>query len=457
MPTYHIRDPKTGKQITLTGDAPPPTEQELTDIFAKLEVPLQPSVMHPEPTITDRLVGAIPTVGGAVGGILGGIGGTVAGVGVGGVPGALGGAALGGAGGEAAKQLINRLRGSPDVPPTMTAAATDIGKEGATQGALEGAGGLLGAGAKVAGRALMENAVRPTMSLVREFPNVIDTMIGNRIPVGRILPGMQAGSEQAAVKLGAAGRSVRALLAKAGAAGKEFTPDLIPSTAGAADLSVAQPIRELVDDLAKQPLGDAQQQQLGGMITEFLKRHPGPLSPNDVKDLKQAAQAIAKPVFKAAEKGFPVTADQTLSARFNAAIASGAKDSLETIPGVAAGEQTTKDLIGATRATKAAETRRLSLMAEGASMAVGGGAGAAVGTLLGPDSHLDTPFKQSVVGWLITRGLLSPRSMSRQGLILTSVAAREALRQFPRLAAEFAKTASPTTTPETDQSVGAAK
>jgi hypothetical protein len=41
MPTYHIRDPQSGKQIELKGDGPPPTAQELTEIFAKLNAPAQ--------------------------------------------------------------------------------------------------------------------------------------------------------------------------------------------------------------------------------------------------------------------------------------------------------------------------------------------------------------------------------------------------------------------------------
>lgn len=383
---------------------------------------------------TDTAVDALPTVGGALGGFAGGVGGTVAGVGVGGLPGAIGGATLGGATGEAAKQLINRLRGAP-APTSASEAAQGIGTEGAIQGASEVAGAGLGAAARVGGKALMENAVRPTMTLVREFPDVVDTIIANRLPVGRILPGIAKGSEQAAAKLGAAGRSVRALLAKAGQAGTTFTGS-----------DVAQPVVDLVQDLAKQPLGEAEQRRVAGMIQEFLDRHPGPLTPDAVKDLKQAAQAIAKPIYASASKGFPVTADQALGARFNSAIASGAKSSLETIPGVAAGEAQTQELIGATRALKSAENRRLSLMAEGASVAVGSGAGAALGQLLGPDSHLDGPLKQSVIGWLVTRGLLSPRSMSRGALVLTSQAAQAALRQFPRLAEEWANSGSTTET-----------
>lgn len=369
-------------------------------------------------TWTDRAVDALPTLGGFAGGVAGGIGGTVAGMGVGGVPGAVGGAALGGGAGEAAKQLVNRARGAP-APESAMDAVAGIGKEGAVQGASE----LAGAGAvglsRVAGRALMEHAVRPTASLLREFPNVMDTILRRRLPVGRnLLPGSEAGSEMAVEQLGDAGRAVRALLTKAEQSGTQFTPD-----------QVAQPVQDLLQELTKQPLGEAEQRQVAGMLQEFLQRHPGPLTPNDVKDLKQAAQAIAKPVYKAADKGFPVSADQSVNARFNSAIASGAKTTLETIPGVAAGESATRDLIGATRAIKAAEGRRLSLGAEAVSAIA-----PVLAQLLQPDSNLPEKVRNAATAYLVTRGIASPRSLSRVALKLTDTQVQELLRQVPRLA-----------------------
>lgn len=379
---------------------------------------------------TDTMVNAIPSVTGAAGGLMGGISGTLAGAGMGGVPGAMVGAALGGSIGKSTKDVINYYRGSPDVPKTALDAVLGLGKEAVTQGGMEAAGAGLGAGAKVVGKALMENAVRPSMGLVREFPNVVDTLVKERLPVGKFLPGMQKGSERAAKKLGAAAQSVKALLAKATADGSQIATD-----------EVATPVLALIDDLAKQPLADAEEKQLGSMIDEFLRRHKGPLTPSAVKELKQQAQAIAKPIYKAAEKGFPVTADQTMKARFNSAIASGSKDALERLPdvgaAVGAGEKRTQDMIGAVRALKSSENRRLSLMAEGASVALGSGLGSAVSELLGPDSQLDSGLKKSVVGWAVTRGLLSPRSMSRGSLVVTHKAALEILRQFPRVALEL--------------------
>ncbi len=449
MPTYTVTDPTSGKTLKLTGDSPP-TEAELIAVFDRMHLSAPSSGRGAPPpgaptsaqrsrmenslppgrwSTLDALVDAIPTATGALGGVVGGAGGTVAGFGVGGVPGAIGGAAVGGAGGEALRQLVERMRGKPDVGTPMEA-LKQIASEGAVQGAAEGAGTVAQGAARVAGRALMENAVRPSMTLVREFPTVVDTLIRERLPVGRILPGVKPGTVQAAEKLGAAAKSVKALLAKATADGSTI-----------ATSSVAEPVLKLIDDLGKQPLGDASEQQLAGMIDEFLRRHPGPLTPTAVKELKQQAQAVAKPVYKAVEKGFPVTADQSLNARFNSAIAQGSKKELESLPAVgqkvAAGEQKTQDLIGAVRALKAAETRRLSLMAEGASVAMGSGLGQAVSSVLGEESPLDNTLKQSVVGWAITRGLLSPRSMSRGALVLTDEAAQQVLRQFPRLATEM--------------------
>jgi hypothetical protein len=414
MPTYTVRDPRSGKTVKLTGDSPP-TEQELEGIFAKM------APAEPERSWTDAAVDALPAVGGTLGGIVGGIGGTVAGFGVGGVPGAVGGAAIGGAGGEALRQLAERARGNA-APATAMDAATGIAKEGAIQGGLELAGAGIARGASAVGRGLVENAVRPTMSLVREFPDVINTIVKERLPVGGFLPGVAKGSERAIAKLGVASQSVKALLEKAAQEGTEFSSGRI-----------AQPVIGLIDDIAKQPLGEAQQKQLGDMITEFLNRHPGPLTPPAVKELKSRAQAIAKPVYRAVEKGFPVTAEQSLNARFNAAIASGAKETLETIPGVAAGEAHKKGLIGATRALKQAENRRLSLAGELGSAALGGTVGTAVTSLIG-DSNADAGLKSGVSGWLIARGIASPRTLSRMGLSLTSKQAQLLLREFPRLA-----------------------
>jgi len=108
---------------------------------------------------------------------------------------------------------------------------------------------------------------------------------------------------------------------------------------------------------------------------------------------------------------------------------SGAKDALETIPGVAAGEARTQSLIGATQAIKRSELRRLSLMAESLS-----GAAGTVAAVLGPKGDLPSDLKNGAITWLVTRGLMSPRATSRAALALTQPQLRALFQQFPRLA-----------------------
>lgn len=369
---------------------------------------------------------ALPMVGGMAGGLAGLPGG---------LPGAVGGAALGGAGGEAFRQLINRARGR-ETPSTPLEAATDIAGEGAVQGVSELVGQGLGRGITGIGRAMVENAVRPPITFQNEFPHIIDTVVRERLPVGAGLLDRTKGSTLAKRKLQASSRALRRLLVRAEASGKTFSPS-----------DVATPVLELIDDLAKQPLGDAEEKALAGMIDEFLRRHPGPLTPQAVKELKQSAQAIAKPIYRAQAAGNVVPADQALSRRFNEAIASGSKTALETIPGVGRQEGQTQALIGATKAIRRAEQRRLSLMAEGIT-----GAGSIVGALLaGQHGGLDEGLKTGVTAYLVARGLMSPRSISRVGLQLTRRQTRELFRQFPRLAVAVVKAAGAagTSTPDT--------
>lgn len=374
------------------------------------------SAKESSPSLVDRAVELLPAAGGMAGGITGGIGGTVLGVGVGGVPGAIGGATLGGGFGEAAKQLINRMRGK-EAPTSATDAALTIGKEGAIQGGMEAAGGAVGGAAKMAGRALLENAVRPTASLLREFPNVMSVIEKARLPVGRGPFGGASGSAMATKLRGASAKGLRTLLTKAEQAGTRFNNN-----------DIAAPVLDLIDQIAKQPLGDAEDQQLAGMISEFLRRHPGPLTPNAVKDLKQSAQAIASPIYRAQQAGHVIPAGETLKGRFNEAIASGSKRALDTIPGVSEAEAKTQSMIGATKALRQAEGRRLPLSAETISVAA-----PIIQTLLKPGGSLPDEVRRGVVSYLTTRGLMSPRSSSRIGLGLTAKQTTQLLRQFPRL------------------------
>lgn len=375
------------------------------------------------PTLTDRAVESLPAAGGVVGGVLGGAGGTAFGIGFGGVPGAIAGATLGGAAGAAAKQTINRLRGT-EAPSSATDAALDIGKEGALQGALEGAGGLAVKGAGIAGHALMEHAIGAAPSLAERFPNIAKTAIEERLPVGNVLPGGTKGSAMAVAARKASAQDLTQKLIAAGQQGQRFDPAAVTQ----------KPIQDLLDELAKNPVGDADEQKIVDLTAEFLRRHPGPVTPEQLKGLKQAAQAIASPIYKAVARGEAVGTEQAIKAKFNSAVATGSKDALETIPGVAENEARTQGLIGAAKGIKRAELRRLSGTAE----ALSGVSGVLAG-VLSPRGDLPSDVRNAAVTWLVTRGLMSPRSTSRAALALTQPQLKALFAQFPRLAYEVTR------------------
>lgn len=372
------------------------------------------------PTLVDRAVNALPTVGGMVGGIAGGIGGTAFGLGVGGAPGAIGGAALGGAAGEGFRQVANFMRGVPS-PTTATDAAVQMGKAGLREGASEAAGqGLVKAGS-MAAHGLMDFAIRPAPTVAEEFGDIATTAIRERLPVGSILPGGRKGSSLARQAMRKSGRETKRLLSKAGTAG---------AGVGADDLARG-PVSELVGKIAKQPLYESELNQVARMYSEFIESHPGKLSPLLVKDMKQAAQRIAKPIFKSLNAGNVPPAGKALEAQFNRAIAAGGKEWMEALPGVGArvaqSEARTQGLIGASQAIRRAESRRLPLLVELGTPLAGGMLGLArEGDVRGAGGGIATT--------LAMRAMLSPRSTSRAALGLTQPAVREALRQLPRAA-----------------------
>jgi hypothetical protein len=375
----------------------------------------------PERSWTDAAVGALPAVGGALGGIVGGIGGTVGGFGVGGVPGAVGGAAIGGAGGEAAKQLINRMRGA-EAPATPLQAASGIGREAAVQGGSELAGRGVMKGAQMAAHGLMDFAIRPAPTVAEEFGDIAATALRERLPVGSVLPGATKGSQAAVTARQASGRNTSSLLDAAGKAGTTFSPGEI----------ALHPVEKLATEIAKEPLHDSELRQLSRLFADYLNQQPGSLSPVATKEMKGAAQRIAKPIFRALNSGNVVPAGDSLKASFNKAIADGAKGALETIPGVAESEARTQSLIGATKAIKRAEVRRLPLVVETAAPLIGAVAGGARGVMSGDPRQTAEGAGAGITAAVLTRALLSPRSTSRAALGLTEPAIQEALRQMPR-------------------------
>lgn len=217
MPIYTVEI--DGKRYDIQGDRQP-TEAEARSAIGAY-TPSQSKPTAPQPSLTDRAVDALPMLGGAAGGIIGGIGGTAFGMGIGGAPGAIGGATLGGGAGEAAKQLINRARGKA-APGSMTEAAADIGMEGATQGAMEAGGRVVGAGLRAAAPRLARIAINPIESVERKYPDIAQTYL----KVGRLMGrsgvgavGAKESAQQAADLASQAAQRSASVIAAADAAG----------------------------------------------------------------------------------------------------------------------------------------------------------------------------------------------------------------------------------------------
>jgi len=384
----------------------------LIQIFAQLNQGEEPT---PPPSLVERGLELLPTAGGMAGGLIGGAGGSAFGLGFGGLPGAIGGATLGGAGGEAVKQLLERVLGM-DAPTSPLDAATEIGRAGATEGALEGVGGAAVRGLRGTGRAMVRKAVRPNPSLQRDFPGVdiVQTLIDERLPVGA--------SGRAAAARSASGAATDRLLQEAGEEGVRFAPRTIAASA-----------EELGQDLLARGLKPTAPEfgQLGELVTDWVGKHADELTPNQVKDLKRAAQQLSKAVMRMEAKAGGAEA-ASLAAQFQRAISRGAKDALETIPGVARQERRTQGLIAGTKALEDVEARNtLPFIAElgtPAAAAMFGGIGLAQG---GPEAGLGG----ALLGALLFRAGANPKTLSRAGIGLNRPGVQQFVRQLPRLTA----------------------
>ncbi len=149
--------------------------------------------------------------------------------------------------------------------------------------------------------------------------------------------------------------------------------------------------------------------------------------PRDVNELKRAAQAIARPIYRAQRVGNVVSADRAIEARFNEALARGAATAERKIPGVAAINRRIQGLIGLGRTVTEAELRRRPILVR-AGVPLAGGAVAA--SLPGTAQERELRFLTGLLG---VHALASPRVTSRLALLLSNPGAQALLRQAPRV------------------------
>lgn len=271
---------------------------------------------------------------------------------------AVGAAALGGGGGEAGRQLINRARGRGG-PETAGEALTDIGREGAVQGAAAAVGQGLVRTAGAAARPLMNSAVRAGKMLKREFGDIAGHALKYRVPVGKnvMLPFLQKGSTKAGEMRGASGAELERVLTEMEARGHKLTvTDLLNY------------VNRRIKSMAKNPVTAEESAALSGLRKELVERvnprgpkgrmtKPTKLAPRAVHEVKTAAQKRATRYYRAEAGGANpevVGPKQT----FNRDLARGSRAALENLdPRYGPINRRTQELIGLERAVSNAELR----------------------------------------------------------------------------------------------------
>lgn len=319
MPEYTIKDGKTGRTVTLRGDSPP-TEEELTEIFARIPATSEAKAAAPERTWTDTLVDALPAIGGTVGGIIGGVGGTVAGVGVGGVPGAIGGAAVGGAGGEGFKKAINFIRGKSEVGDAdENSVMKDIGIEAAKQGAMEIGGQavnklILAPAAKAVTKAVFN----PGEKVMAKSPTVVTDILDKGVGFSKKGVGKAKALTDSSRK--AVDDAVLDYKNTGGTVSRDYLTDALVK-------NPKKGIKSSYETIAERAEQTPGLKQLGAVEANLVKDHAAKIDPVVMHAIKRSEGNAARTVFAGAE-------NPALQKQIHADLAAGANAGLEAaVPG----------------------------------------------------------------------------------------------------------------------------
>lgn len=262
-------------------------------------------------------------------------------------------AGLGYAGGEGARQTASAALGFNEPPPFSGEALGRISL-GGVRGAAEGAGGaLLQRAARTGASNLMRQALKASpgvqeaaganmtataRSMFPEGEALWETAIHERLPIGRLSRtlGSRKGSEMAGEKLDATDQRLQEILAQANRQGwRRTAQDFVGH------------VSELRSEIIKETNPSQALKALDKMLSEFIAKRRGPrfsgrmgalrrFTPEDVREFNQTWQKEAQTLYSARERGIPVGPRQALRSRFAENVARGAREQLETIPGVAA-------------------------------------------------------------------------------------------------------------------------
>lgn len=340
----------------------------------------------------NRLIEALPTIGGMAGGLVGGGKSNPFGMLL---------AATGGAGGEGVRQALSAISGDWErVPPDAQSQMTAILTEGVKQGGIEGAGRyVLGPIMKIFGRAMYRSALKPPVAVRQEFggKEVTNTLVDAGIPITRT----GRGTEQVEGMLKAAGKDTADTIAKQrSASGLGSRPGTIRP--------VLKSLKNTQAEIDKGAVRAADSEKVQQFRDTVLRENPDRMGASRMQQMKQAEQDLALNAYKAEMRGAPVN---SLETSMHEDLARGLREAIERrIPSIADKNKRTQDIIGALKAITAAEGRiaNNNLIGMGDLLSLGTGLGAAAAT--GRPSALAMGVLQEV--------LTRPEIASRLGIVM---------------------------------------
>jgi hypothetical protein len=306
-------------------------------------------------------------------------------------------AGLGAAGGAGLGSIVNAVRGGENGPTTAGGVLKTMAGQGAAGAAGQGAGMGLGKLATMAGKKIYKTALRPSVTLQKDFGDIAETGLQEGVPVSA------GGAGAITQKLSDIGTKIRGVLA-AKDAERPAVRGLLPAGRGAslgqAPIHPTMPgirdprsagvlIREGAADpvpwdgrvaagnmiapreIAERGLGrvraEVSDRALAGdalagvddLQQRFLAQRNQPLSLQDAQRLKQAEQALADSAYRAERMGNPVNG---IDPQFHQGIARGAREAIEQrAPEVAGLNQRAQGLIGLNRALEDASYRNVGI------------------------------------------------------------------------------------------------
>lgn len=417
MPTYNVTAPD-GTKLSITGDRPP-TEAELTDIFAKAKgasseaLPPRTGVTGVVDSLFQPVARAIKKNPAAAGAVALGVPMSIATAGAG-APAALALAALAGAGGAGAGLATKQLATADTSPmPTVSGNIKEMATQGATMAASEGLGRGVVAGAQAGSKYLMNRAMNNMATrLSDEFPTIAQDMIDQAISVSK------GGYDKAKTLLQSYKSVANAAVQAADKAGATI-PTKLATDAMQTVMPAIQKSGDVVGNTAT----------LQRVVQEVTGGRAADLSIADADALKgslfKEGQSLLKQYAKAGTQGLPAL---KVEAEAKLAAARALNDAIEQAtsgagaPGYREANSSAKDMIGVVRGLKTAMRGPQNNYQALVRPTMGAMTGGAIGETNG---H---PMAGAAAGAMLG----SPAGMSRLAILLGNPAVQAFLKQIPK-------------------------